>query len=144
LLQSRAQPQGTAGSPPHAPPGPLDAAGFSGLRHELPRLALPLGLRLHVALALPGDLAADIWVHLHVTHLLSVPLMNEGPGRGRGRAAGMRTFDVAAGPGTPVPADDRGQVQVTQQMAAAARPAKVLTSADAAGASPGERPRSGG
>jgi hypothetical protein len=60
----------------------LDAAGFPGLRHELPRLAVPLGLRLHVALAFPDDLAGDIWVHLHVTHLLSVPLMNDNPGRG--------------------------------------------------------------
>jgi hypothetical protein len=67
---------------PHAPLGPLGAAGFPGLRHDLPRLALPLGLRLHVALAFPGDLAGDIWVHLHVTHLLSVPLMDDSPGRG--------------------------------------------------------------
>jgi hypothetical protein len=74
---------------PHAPPGvphaalaPLGAARFPGLRHELPRLALPLGLRQHVALAFPGDLADDMWVQLHVTHLLSVPLMDDSPGRG--------------------------------------------------------------
>jgi hypothetical protein len=40
---------------PHAPLGPLGAAGFPGLHHDLPRLALPLGLRLHVALAFPDD-----------------------------------------------------------------------------------------
>jgi hypothetical protein len=74
---------------PHAPPGvphaalaPLGAARFPGLRHELPRLALPLGLRQHVALAFPGDLADDMWVQLHLTHLLPVPLMDDSPGRG--------------------------------------------------------------
>jgi hypothetical protein len=67
---------------PHAPLGPLGAAGFPGLCHELPRLALPLGLRQHVALALPGDLPDDMWVQLHVTHLLSVPLVDDSPGRG--------------------------------------------------------------
>jgi hypothetical protein len=53
--------------------GAFGAARFPGLRHELPRLVVPLGLRLHVALTFPDDLAGDIWVHLHVTHLLSVP-----------------------------------------------------------------------
>jgi hypothetical protein len=74
---------------PHAPPGrahaplsPLGAAGFPDLRHDMPRLALPLGLRLHVALAFRDDLAGDIWMYLHVTHLLSVPLMDGSPGRG--------------------------------------------------------------
>jgi len=66
----------------HAPLGPLGAAGFPGLRHELPRLARPLAVRLHVALAFPGHLADDMWVQLHVTHLLSVPLMDDTPRRG--------------------------------------------------------------
>jgi hypothetical protein len=89
---------------PHAPLGPLSAAGFPGLRHELPRLALPLGLRLHVALALPGDLAADIWVHLHVTHLLPVRLVDDSPGRGlrpgswnENLCLGHRSRDARAG-----------------------------------------------
>jgi hypothetical protein len=67
---------------PHLPLGPLGAAGLPGLRHDLPRLALSLGLRLHVALAFPDDLAGDIWMHLHVTHLLSVLLTDNSPGRG--------------------------------------------------------------
>jgi hypothetical protein len=85
-LQPRAQPQGLAEGVSHAPPGrahaplgPLGAAGFPDLRHDMPRLALPLGLRLHVALAFRDDLAGDIWVYLHVTHLLSVPLMDGCP-----------------------------------------------------------------
>src|SRR5215831_83264 len=58
-----------------------------------------------------------------------------------GRAAGMRTFAVATGTGTPAPADDHGQVQVTQQIWAAARPAEVPASAGAAGAIAGRRGR---
>jgi hypothetical protein len=82
LPQSRAQPQDPAEGLPHAPLGLLGAARFPGLRHDLPRLALPLGLRQAVALACHGELAGDMWVHLHVTHLLSVPLMKDSPGRG--------------------------------------------------------------
>jgi len=51
--------------------GALGAPRFPGLRDELPRLAATPGLRLHVTLAFPDDLADDNWVHLHVTHLPS-------------------------------------------------------------------------
>jgi len=78
--RSSLHPHGPADGLPHAPPGALGAPRIPGLRDELPRLAVPLGLRPHVALAFPGDLA--ICVHLHVTHLLSLPLRNDSPGRG--------------------------------------------------------------
>src|SRR6266516_4729672 len=75
--RSSLHPHGPADGLPHAPPGALGAPRIPGLRDELPRLAVPLGLRPHVALAFPGDLA--ICVHLHVTHLLSLPLRNDSP-----------------------------------------------------------------
>jgi len=51
--------------------GALGAPRFPGLRDELPRPAAASGLRLHITLAFPDDLADDYWVHLHVTHLPS-------------------------------------------------------------------------
>jgi hypothetical protein len=34
---------------------------------------VPLGLRQHVALPFAGELPANIWMPIHVTHLLSLP-----------------------------------------------------------------------
>jgi len=69
--RSSLRPHGPADDPPHAPLGALGAPRFPGLRDELPRPAAAPGLRLHITLAFPDDLADDYWVHLHVTHLPS-------------------------------------------------------------------------
>jgi len=69
--RSSLRPHGPADDPPHAPLGALGAPRFPGLRDELPRPAAASGLRLHITLAFPDDLADDYWVHLHVTHLPS-------------------------------------------------------------------------
>jgi hypothetical protein len=74
LLQSRAEPQGPAKGLPHAPFGPFGPPRFPGQRDELPPPALPLGPRQQVAPAFADELAANIWMQIHVTHLLPVPL----------------------------------------------------------------------
>jgi hypothetical protein len=70
-LQSRAQPQGLADGLVQPPFGSLGLPRRPGQRGEVPRLAVPLGLRQQLALPLPGQLAGQVWVLVHVTHLLS-------------------------------------------------------------------------
>jgi hypothetical protein len=53
-LQGRAQPQGLADRLAHPPLGPFGPPRCPGQRHELPRPALPLGLRQHVAAPFAG------------------------------------------------------------------------------------------
>jgi hypothetical protein len=112
FLQFRAQPQGFADGLAHSPFGPLGPPRCPGRRSGLPRPALLLDLCQHVAAPVIDDLAGNVWVHVHVTHLLSVPLMD-----GRVRpAAGPAEWDPRLGQDGPVAvrADDHGQVQVTR------------------------------
>jgi hypothetical protein len=41
---------------------------------------VPLGLRQDLALPFAGELAADMWMHIHVTHLPSTALLTEKAG----------------------------------------------------------------
>jgi hypothetical protein len=67
LLQLRAQPQSPAGALAHPPLGSTRRLGCHG---ELPRETVPLGLRQHLAVPFTGELAGNMWVQVHVTHLL--------------------------------------------------------------------------
>ena len=71
MLQSRAQPYGPADGQPQPPFGTFGAPRRPGYRGELPGQAVPFGLRQQVALPFAGELPANIWMPIHVTHLLS-------------------------------------------------------------------------
>ena len=71
LLQSRAQPHGPADGQPQPPFGTFGTPRRPGHRGEPPGQAVLLGLRQHVALPFAGELPANIWMPIHVTHLLS-------------------------------------------------------------------------
>jgi hypothetical protein len=70
-LQSRAQLLGFADGLTQPPFGSLGPPRRLGQRREVPRLAVPVGLRQQLALTLLGQLAGQVWVLVHVTHLLS-------------------------------------------------------------------------
>jgi hypothetical protein len=74
---------------------------------------LLLGLRQQLAAPFTGELAAHMWVQVHVTHLLSVPLMDGRASAPCGHAGGMPARAVARPARMPVRADDHGQVQLT-------------------------------
>jgi hypothetical protein len=70
LLQFRAQLQGPAEDSVHPPFRPLGTPRCAGRCNELPRPALLLGVRQHLALPLLGELARQVGGLVHVTHLL--------------------------------------------------------------------------
>src|SRR5450755_4173012 len=111
LLQFRAQPQGLAEGPAHPPFGPFSTPRCPGQLNELPRQALLLGLRQHLAAPFTGELAGNIWVH--VTHLLSAQLMDD-------RARREDPHLAQAGPACCPVADDQGQLQLTRWIATTA------------------------
>jgi hypothetical protein len=75
LLQSR-KPQGRADGTAHSPFGLLGRPSCAGL----PRPALLLGPRQHVAAPFTGELARKMWMQVHVIHLLSaVPILSAVP-----------------------------------------------------------------
>lgn len=100
LLQSRAQPQGSADGTAHPPFGPLGPPRCSGQRSDLPRPVLLLCLRQHLAAMFIAELAAHVWRHIHVTHLPSVLLMYGRVSAPLWHAGGMRPAPFPDGPDT--------------------------------------------
>jgi hypothetical protein len=90
------------------------------------RPVLPFCLRLQLAASLICELAGYIWRLIHVTHLLSVVLMD-------GRASAPEARRQNAGPGLrpdgldAVRTDNHGQVQAIAKSATTARTAKWRT-----------------
>jgi hypothetical protein len=71
LLQSRAQPHGPADGQPQPPFGTFGTPRRPGHRGEPPGQVVPLRLREQVALPFAGELPANLWMPIHVIHLLS-------------------------------------------------------------------------
>jgi len=134
LLQSRAQPQCLADCLAHPPFGPLGTARCPGQRTELPRQALLLGLRQHVAAPFIGELAGKNRVHLHVSHLLSVPSMN---GMARPAATPVEWEATPLPKRCGCPCCDHGWLQSIWQIATTALLAEMITSPRATDWQPG-------
>jgi hypothetical protein len=75
LLQARAQPHRPADGQPQPPFGACGPPRSPGHRGKLPGQVVPLGLRQDLALPFAGELAANMWMYVHVTHLPSAAFL---------------------------------------------------------------------
>jgi hypothetical protein len=92
LLQFRAQPQGFAGGTAHPPFGSLGPSRCPGQRSALPRPVLLFSQCHQLAASFIYELAGHIRGLIHVTHLLSVVLVD---GRASAPAARQQNAEPA-------------------------------------------------